>query len=84
MEIEYNQTFHTSNSTSTTFIHPPKKKCIENEHQEKYNHATNNLVFMQPLGTEDTVSDGCKNNRGSSKLISHDNEFKAHLIEFYK
>ena len=83
-EIECNQTLHTSNSTSTTFIHPPRKKFRENEHQERHNRVTNNLVFMQPPGTEDAVSNSHKSNRESSKRVSYNNEFKAHLIEFYE
>ena len=39
---------------------------------------------MQPPGTEDAVSNSHKSNRESSKRVSYNNEFKAHLIEFYE
>lgn len=83
-ELEGNEVFSTSCSSSTTFTHPPTKKSRANEHQERHNRATNNFVIMLPAETENAANDGRKSNRSSSKRTSIDNEHKASLIEFYE
>ena len=63
-------------------MHLLRKKSGENNHLERYNRAINNLIFALVPDTEGTVSNGCKINRGISKLALHNNKFKAKLMEF--
>ena len=83
-EIQCTQTLYTRNTIATICIHLPRKKSRENKYHERYSRVTKNIVFIPVPGIEDTVGDGCKSNKGSSKQVSYNNEFKATLIKFYE
>ena len=70
-----NNKIEASCTTSTSFVHPLRKKSREHEH--KIRHSMGNKLMLIPAPSrEDAVADGRKSNRrGSSKRTPYTNSF---------